>query len=1335
MRPTKHLFRYLIIAMLGVLVLNTSTLPDAIHAQDDPEAEINRLAAAVHIQDSRWGTATSWIGGNLGARGSGSNPAVGQMMTNWTLTDMYDQDVTFDITNLERPVVMNLWASWCGPCQFEFPLLTEYAERDDLNFDLWFVNTGDTSLAAGQRFLRDQSDQLITMYDTNDRFAANLGLRAYPTTILVDTDGTIIASRAGIVTYTVMDFFNAVAAAPRTGGIDTSAIEFDLLAFLQPIDADSATPLTVNQQSAGILSNDDWRNDYRFEGTANETITINVTYVSDEVEAYIAVIGPDNQLVEPNLNNSRSDVSGISLSLTLPEDGTYVVVVSRFLEDDGFGEGGYNIIINTDGADSNQSGNALVLESGVSSTGILTYERKQQAYTLDVTAGQVVTFSLTHDMPEEELSLQARLGGARLVSYTKTIDGALEVVATVEESGTYSVYVARSNTSRVGPITYTLLVTIEGDAASPPADEGDTTDTSSVPTDGGQNRLIAYGDVVTDSIDDATFEHRYDFVGTTGDVVTVQMILVEGDLDASLQLLGTDGEVIAENDDADFTTTNAAIADFELTADGTYTIVATRYQGERGLSTGTFELSLSAAEIVIVDPTPPTTDVTMVAYGDTVSGTIDNDIVRREYQFTGEQGDVVTINLEGSGGLDTYLFLLTSDGTSIAENDDVEVTTTNAGLRNFVLPEDGTYTIVATRFLQEDGLSVGEFTLSLTLADVVDIPDTPTTPDGLILLTYGDSVDGTITDDAIEQSYGFEGNAGDVVSITVAADENGSLDTALTVLGPEGDVVSENDDIDFLTTDSAIENFELPTSGTYTIVVSRFNGETGRSEGDFTLTLTLAEEAGPTINVTDNEPIVITIDSDVISEITDRIFEREFTFEGVAGDIVTIDVRANDPLDNLDANLTLLSPSGEVLFVNDDRDLFNGDLNPVITDFELPVDGTYTIVVGRYLAEQGTSTGAFTLVLTRGSAEGLADTTLSYGDTVTGRLDNQTYQINYRFEGQQGDVVTVIIFATSGNLDTTLLMSDPNGEFLAFNDDYNNLDSALIDVVLPQDGLYTISASRYLGLNGDSSGDFEMSLSVVEPMINVPDTDDTPPSGGDTAEFLEFSDAIDDNAFAYTYSFDADAGDVVTISMEATSGTLDPLLILEGPNGTEVARNDDQSLTSNNALMPDLTLSQTGTYTITATRYQGENGISAGEFALTVTIIRSNPVVDAGPTPATVPTVENGVAADIIGFGDVVRGTIDADNLEDRYVFEGRAGQVVTVIMSATSGSLDPYLSLLNEQGIEVAFNDDDIKSVGNDAVIVGFKLPANGTYTIVAARYGAFYGVTSGDYDLSLSQ
>lgn len=99
------------------------------------------------------------------------------------------------------------------------------------------------------------------------------------------------------------------------------------------------------------------------------------------------------------------------------------------------------------------------------------------------------------------------------------------------------------------------------------------------------------------------------------------------------------------------------------------------------------------------------------------------------------------------------------------------------------------------------------------------------------------------------------------------------------------------------------------------------------------------------------------------------------------------------------------------------------------------------------------------------------------------------------------------------------------------------------------------------------------------------------------------------------------------------------------------------------------------------------------------------------------------------------------------YTFTGKKGNPVTISMRSADENVDPYLVLLDSKGKVIAYDDDggafvsgytDLRGqpIGGsdvDALINNFKLPADGTYTIVAARAGYEAGVSEGAYQLML--
>lgn len=110
-----------------------------------------------------------------------------------------------------RPVVLNLWASWCPPCRREMPVLQQAQQhRDDVQFV--FVNEGETA-AKVQAFLSANRLQLRNvLLDPDGQVARQLDQRAFPTTLFFDARGHLVATRVGeLSTATLAERLDALA--------------------------------------------------------------------------------------------------------------------------------------------------------------------------------------------------------------------------------------------------------------------------------------------------------------------------------------------------------------------------------------------------------------------------------------------------------------------------------------------------------------------------------------------------------------------------------------------------------------------------------------------------------------------------------------------------------------------------------------------------------------------------------------------------------------------------------------------------------------------------------------------------------------------------------------------------------------------------------------------------------------------------------------------------------------------------------------------------------------------------------------------------------------------
>lgn len=116
-----------------------------------------------------------------------------------TLADLQGQPLPLRASGDARPMVVNLWATWCAPCRAEMPILAAAAQRQR-GVRFVFVNHGETP-AAVRAFLAQQPYRLDELrMDPAMRLGAAVQSPGLPTTLFVDAHGTIVARHMGPLT-------------------------------------------------------------------------------------------------------------------------------------------------------------------------------------------------------------------------------------------------------------------------------------------------------------------------------------------------------------------------------------------------------------------------------------------------------------------------------------------------------------------------------------------------------------------------------------------------------------------------------------------------------------------------------------------------------------------------------------------------------------------------------------------------------------------------------------------------------------------------------------------------------------------------------------------------------------------------------------------------------------------------------------------------------------------------------------------------------------------------------------------------------------------------------
>jgi 5-hydroxyisourate hydrolase-like protein (transthyretin family) len=409
----------------------------------------------------------------------------------------------------------------------------------------------------------------------------------------------------------------------------------------------------------------------------------------------------------------------------------------------------------------------------------------------------------------------------------------------------------------------------------------------------------------------------------------------------------------------------------------------------------------------------------------------------------------VTVSVEPDSGPAGTTHAVTVDGLTTGEtysidvlfNDEVVFSTERTAdadgrallnLTSETGDDPGTYTVRISR--EGETLATADFTIE---GDTVQPPaSTPAPTAAPQAIPEGSGVfTGRLTTDSPSASYTFEGNAGEDVVLSVTSPD---FDTYLTLLDRNGVELAFNDDVD-ASLNSRIGPFTLPYDGSYSVVVTSFAYATDATPAFGAYRLLI--ERVITGSIEDDTPVFFDLDA--------ATFGSYLTFEAGAGDVISATV--NSP-DNLDTELRVLSPDGEVLVSDDDS---GAGVNPELRNFTTTISGTYTLAVTAFTPG---ASGSVEVTLTRAEQRSLAE------GTLTVRLDGKQAAETLLLEGESGEEIQLEVEVVSGIPNDLTIQAMQGDEVLM---DYSTTrgipDSITPGFIVPGDGPVTITI-------GDASG-------------------------------------------------------------------------------------------------------------------------------------------------------------------------------------------------------------------------------------------------------------------------